>query len=132
MLITVVSSIITTFLTVPLFGFILVFLLFKLITKNSRKSIHNALDYSTILFIISVHFLIITIWGRSLFWLIILVLIFFAMAFVVIHWKVKGEIVITKVIKGFWRFSFLIFFAVYVTLTVYGFLHRAVIYTFFS
>jgi hypothetical protein len=126
------SSIISVFFTVPLLGFIIVFLLSKLITKNSRKSVHKALDYSTILFIISVHFLIVTIFGKSVFWLIILIMILFAMVFVVIHWKAKGEIIFNKVFKGFWRFNFLFFFLAYITLTVFGLIHRAVMFTFFS
>lgn len=131
-MITIFSTIISFFFTVPLFGFIIVFFLSKLFTKDSRKSVHIALDYSTILFIISVHFLIVTIWGKSLFWLIILIMILFAMVFVVVHWKVKGEIFLNKVFKGFWRLNFLFFFLAYITLTVFGLIHRAVMFTFFS
>lgn len=120
----------TIFFMVPLLGFIIIFFLYKMITKNSRKSFHLALDLSTILFILSVHFLTMTIWGESFFGLIVIFLILIAMAFVVVHWKVKGEIVLNKVFKGFWRFNFLIFFFAYITLTVYGLLHRAVTFTF--
>jgi hypothetical protein len=126
------SAIITIFFTVPLLGFIIIFFLYKMITKNSRKSFHKALDYSTILFITAVHFLIITIWESSFFWLIFIVLILFAMIFVIVHWKIKGEIDYTKVFKGYWRFNFLFFFIVYISLTVFGLLHRALTFTFFS
>jgi len=125
-----ISSVITIFLTVPLLGFITIFIINKLITKSSRKSFHKALDYSTILFIMAVHFLVITIWGKSLFWLILLVLIIIAMVFVLIHWKIKGEIILPKVFKGFWRFNFLIFFIAYVSLTLFGILRSAVTFTF--
>jgi Protein of unknown function (DUF3397) len=125
-----ISSIITIFLTVPLLGFITIFIINKLITKNARKSFHKALDYSTILFIMAVHFLVTTIWGKSLFWLILLVLIIIAMVFVLIHWKIKGEIILPKVFKGFWRFNFLIFFIAYVSLTLFGILHSALTFTF--
>ncbi|WP_420489504.1 DUF3397 family protein, partial [Neobacillus niacini] len=50
------SSIVAIFLTVPLLGFFIIYLINKLITKNTRKSVHKALDYSTILFIFAVHF----------------------------------------------------------------------------
>jgi hypothetical protein len=125
-----ISSIITIFLTVPLLGFFIIYLLNKLITKNTRKSFHKALDYSTILFIVAVHFLLITIWGRSFFGLILLLLLVIAMIFVVIHWKIKGEIIFTKVFKGFWRFNFLIFFLAYISLTVFGILRSALTFTF--
>jgi hypothetical protein len=125
-----ISSIITIFLTVPLLGFFIIYVLTKLITKNTRKSFHKALDYSTILFIVAVHFLLITIWGRSFFGLILLLLLVIAMIFVVIHWKIKGEIIFTKVFKGFWRFNFLIFFLAYISLTVFGILRSALTFTF--
>jgi hypothetical protein len=125
-----ISSIITIFLTVPLLGFFIIYVLTKLITKNTRKSFHKALDYSTILFIVAVHFLLITIWGKSFFGLILLVLLVIAMIFVVIHWKLKGEIIFAKVFKGFWRFNFLIFFLAYISLTVFGILRSALTFTF--
>ncbi|MDQ0972796.1 succinate dehydrogenase hydrophobic anchor subunit [Neobacillus niacini] len=125
-----ISSIITIFLTVPLLGFFIIYVLNKLITKNTRKSFHKALDYSTILFIVAVHFLLITIWGKSFFGLILLILLVIAMIFVVIHWKIKGEIIFTKVFKGFWRFNFLIFFFAYISLTVFGILRSALTFTF--
>ncbi|MFS0778746.1 DUF3397 domain-containing protein [Neobacillus sp. 3P2-tot-E-2] len=125
-----ISSIITIFLTVPLLGFFIIYVLNKLITKNTRRSFHKALDYSTILFIVAVHFLLITIWGKSFFGLILLILLVIAMIFVVIHWKIKGEIIFTKVFKGFWRFNFLIFFLAYISLTVFGILRSALTFTF--
>ncbi|MGG1678818.1 DUF3397 domain-containing protein [Neobacillus sp. NRS-1170] len=126
----IISTILTLFITLPFLGFLLTFLIFKLVTKNTRKSVHKALDYTTILFIFSVHFLIITIWGKSLFWLIILLMIVIAMMFVLVHWKVKEEIIIKKVMKGFWRFNFILFFFFYISLTLYGLIHRALTFTF--
>jgi CDP-diglyceride synthetase len=126
----IISAVMTIFFMVPLLGFIIIYFLYKMITKNSLKSFHVALDLSTVLFILAVHFLTMTIWGESFFWLIAILLIIIAMVFVVVHWKVKGEIVLNKVFKGFWRFNFLIFFLAYITLTFYGLLHRALTFTF--
>jgi hypothetical protein len=79
---------------------------------------------------VAVHFLLITIWGKSFFGIILLIVLVIAMIFVVIHWKLKGEIIFTKVFKGFWRFNFLIFFLAYISLTVYGILRSALTFTF--
>ena len=132
MIVTILTSIISVFFTVPLLGLIIVFVPSLLITKNSRKAVHFALDYSTLLFIISVHFLIVTILGKSFFWLIILEMILSAMLFSIVHWKVKGEIVINKVLKGVWRFNFLFFFTAYIVLTLFGLIEHAVTFTFSS
>lgn len=125
----VLSTLLTLLFIMPFLGFLLVFLVFKLITNDTRKSVHHALDYSTILFIISVHFLVKTIWGNSFFWIILLVMIFIAIVFVVVHWKVKDEIILKKVMKGFWRFNFLLFFLAYISLTLFGVIHRAIIFS---
>lgn len=129
-MITFLSSIISVFFTVPFLGLLFVFFVMKLVTKNTRKSVQVALDSTTILFIISVHFLILTIWDKSLIWLIILVMILIATVFVLVHWKVKEEIILKKVMKGFWRFNFILFLLAYLTLTLYGLIHRALIFTF--
>jgi hypothetical protein len=57
-------------------------------------------------------------------------MILIAMIFVFVHWKVKEEIVLKKVMKGFWRFNFILFLLVYITLTLYGLIHRALTFTF--
>ncbi|MGG3562019.1 DUF3397 domain-containing protein [Neobacillus rhizosphaerae] len=126
----ILSSVLTVLFTLPILGSILVFLFGKVITKNTRRSLHIALDYTTFLYIISVHFLIVTIWKISLFWLIILIMIVIAMIFVLLHWKVKEEIILKKVLKGFWRFNFMLFFLVYIALTFYGLISSAVNFSF--
>jgi len=124
------SAILTVFFILPILGSILVFCVIKLITKKSRNSLHKAVDYTTLLYIISVHFLLLTIWEKSFIWLIILIMIVIAMVFVIVHWKVKEEIVLKMVVKGFWRFNFILFFLAYITLTLYGIIQGAVIFTF--
>jgi hypothetical protein len=47
-------------------------------------------------------------------------MLFAAVIFTVIHWKVKQEINIPLIFKGFWRFNFLLFFSAYIVLLVFG------------
>jgi Protein of unknown function (DUF3397) len=126
---TIFSNILALLFIMPFAGFLAVFFICRFVTKNARRSVHYALDFSTVLFIFSVHFLLKTIWEKSFFWLIILVLIVTAMVFVIVHWKVKEEINLKKVMKGFWRFNFLLFSLVYIVLTLYGLIHRALTFT---
>lgn len=114
------SSIIATFVTIPLLGYLLVFIISKQVTRQHRRSVHIALDVSTLLFVISVHYLILAIWEQSYLWVIILAMLFIAIIFVFIHWRVKQEINLPLVFRGYWRFNFLLFFTVYVVLIVIG------------
>ncbi len=119
-----VSSIIATFVTIPIFGYIIVFIVSKLLTKKHRKSVGIALDVTTLLLIICVHYLIMAIWDHSLLWLILIIMILTASAFVIAHWKIKHDIHLAKVFKGFWRFNFLLFSFAYLVLLIYGLILR--------
>lgn len=116
----IVSTILTTLITAPILVYFLVFIVCKQWTKNHQKSINLALDFSTIFFIFSVHFLIITIWEKSFLWVIFIFMSGCAILFVIINWKVKREILFSRFIRGYWRFNFLVFFIAYLTLTIYG------------
>lgn len=119
-MISIISSFIAILITIPIMVYLLVFVISKQFTKSHRKSVHLALDVSTIFFILSVHFLVVTIWGHSFLWAIFIFMLCCAIIFLIINWKLKGEIIFTRFFKGFWRFSFLIFFVAYVALTLYG------------
>jgi hypothetical protein len=114
------SSIIATLITMPILVYIFVFVMAKQLTKNHRKAVQLGLDISTLFFILSVHFLVLVIWEESFLSIIFIFLLFCAIIFVLINWKVKGEIVFSRFFKGFWRFSFLVFFIAYLGLTIYG------------
>ncbi|MCA1041085.1 DUF3397 domain-containing protein [Bacillus infantis] len=114
------SAVAATLVTVPLLGYLIVFIISKQITGSHKKSVRIALDCSTFLLILSVHFLILAIWERSYLWIIVLFMLFAAVIFTVIHWKIKQEINFQLIFKGFWRFNFLLFFSAYIVLLILG------------
>jgi hypothetical protein len=118
------SAFVATLITVPMIGYLAVFIISKQITGNHRRSVNLAIDTSTFLLVLSVHFLIMTIWEKSFLWLILLILFALAALFVWIHWKYKEEIILPKVFKGFWRFNFLLFFSAYIILVIFGLFQR--------
>jgi len=118
------SAFVAILITVPMIGYLAVFIISKQITGNHRQSVNLAIDFSTFLLVLSVHFLIVTIWGKSFLWLILVVLFGLAAVFVWIHWKYKEEIIMPKVFKGFWRFNFLLFFSAYIILVLFGLFQR--------
>ncbi|WP_442599399.1 DUF3397 domain-containing protein [Neobacillus sp. D3-1R] len=120
----IISSILAVFITIPILAYFVIFILSKQFTKNHRKSVHFASDGSTIFFILSVHFLILSIWEKSFLWVIFIFLMSCAMIFVIMNWKIKGEIVFRRIFKGFWRFSFLIFLFAYFGLMIYGVIQK--------
>jgi hypothetical protein len=119
-----ISGTVAVLVTVPLVGYLIIFVLSKQLTKNHRRSVQRAIDFSTLLLIISVHFLVLTIWEQSFLWLILIILIIHALVFVFIHWKFRQEIDFFRVFRGYWRMNFLLFFFAYVVLIIFGIFQR--------
>ncbi|GIN61421.1 hypothetical protein J27TS8_14140 [Robertmurraya siralis] len=116
----VFSNVAAALITIPILGYIIIFVICKQATKQHRRAVQMALDGSTLLFIISVHYMIMTIWNKSLLWLILILILLIGAAVVLLHWKIKQEIDYHKVFKGFWRFNFLVFFSAYIILLIIG------------
>ena len=123
-MVSIFSSFIAAIITIPLLGYLLVFIICKQMTKQHNRSVRLAIDVSTLLFIISVHYLILAIWEQSFLWVIFLALLVLAIIFVLLHWKIKHEINLPLIFKGFWRINFLLFFTAYVILTAIGLIQR--------
>ncbi|AOH54188.1 hypothetical protein ABE28_007465 [Peribacillus muralis] len=116
----VVSNLAAIFITLPFLGYILFFVGAKQLTGSHRRSVQFAMDMSAILFVISVHYLIIAIWDKQILWVIMLIMIVNAIVVVMVHYKVKEEIIFHKVVKGFWRVNFAFFFVAYILLFSIG------------
>ncbi|GIN37633.1 MULTISPECIES: DUF3397 domain-containing protein [Heyndrickxia] len=118
------SSFISIFIMLPFLGYFLSFILVKQLTRNHRRAVSIAIDITTLILIISVHFLIKGIWGQSLLWLIMLIILMIGLVFVVFYRSVRDEIEYSRVFKGFWRLNFLFFTTIYIILFVYGMTSR--------
>lgn len=121
---TVFSSLIATLVTIPLLGYLAVFIISKQITKKHKRSVHIALDVSTLFFILAVHYLIVVIWDKSYLWMIVLSLLITAVTFIIMHWRIKQEINLRALFKGFLRFNFLLYFTAYIVLMLIGLVQR--------
>lgn len=116
----ILAGVVATIVTLPLLCYLFVFIIMKQITKHHRRAVRMAVDTTTFFLIISVHYLIITIWDRNYLWIILLTMLLSAGVFSIMHWKVKQEINFKLVFKGFWRFNFLLFVTVYLILVAIG------------
>ncbi|MGP7818862.1 DUF3397 domain-containing protein [Niallia sp. 01092] len=117
------TSILSFFIMFPIVCYFFVFIVCKQWTKKHRFSVHLALDVSTFFFIISVHFLMEALWGKSYLSYIMITILLIGIILVILHWKIKQEINYKKVFRGFWRVNFLLFFCTYLVLMVYGLIY---------
>lgn len=114
------AIIVATFVTAPLLGLYVIYLLYVKTTKNKQQSFKVAVDSTAVLFIISVYFLFLDIWSIKIGWLVALFILLSAVIFMLIHWKKHEDIEMRKVLKGVWRFQFVVFFTLYIMLVMYG------------
>ncbi|MFK4998053.1 DUF3397 domain-containing protein [Bacillus sp. N9] len=110
----------------PLFLFVIIFKTMKRWLRNGRKARNIAINITTPVLIMSVHFLMMAIWARSLLWLIFLIMLISAVVFTIVYWRYREEIIYSKMMVGYWRLSFLLFSFAYIVLMIYGIASRAV------
>lgn len=123
------AGIAATFVTVPVLGFILVYLISRFIMKSNRKSFFLSVDITTVFFLIAVHYLLLVIVGKSMLWLIILILVFSILLTGFVTWRKSHEIDTVKVLKKSWRFVFLASTFAYFLLLLIGLVQRIFVTT---
>ncbi|GAF63963.1 DUF3397 domain-containing protein [Alkalihalobacillus trypoxylicola] len=121
---TVVSWVFATFVTLPLFAWYLTYITMVKTTKNKRKSVRVASDWSMIWFVLAVYYIGVELWSISFFWYILIILFVIAIIFTWLHWSIAQDIIISKLFKGIWRMNFLIFLLLYLILSGYGLISR--------
>ncbi len=115
---------VATVVTIPLLGWYLIYITTVKVSKNKSRSIRLASDWTTVLFMVAVYFIMIELWAKSFLWVILAVFFFIALLFTWIHWKLSGDIHVGKLFRGIWRFNFLLFLCIYVLLSGYGLISR--------
>jgi succinate dehydrogenase hydrophobic anchor subunit len=120
----VVAWVIATIVTIPLLGWYIIYIISVKASKNKSKSIRRASDWTTVLFMIAVYFIIVELWAKSFLWVILAIFFFVALIFTFIHWRLSGDIHVGKLFKGIWRFNFLLFFMIYLFLSGFGLVLR--------
>ncbi|WP_062048542.1 DUF3397 domain-containing protein [Bacillus sp. JCM 19034] len=106
---------IATLVTLPIVSWYFLYWIYMKRKKDRKKAIRFASDWSTILFIASVHFILSEIFGHSLLLLLLAVIVIIAISFTWLHWYVSGDIQIRKLVRGIWRFNFYCFFYFYIS-----------------
>ncbi|WP_096154736.1 MULTISPECIES: DUF3397 domain-containing protein [Bacillus] len=121
---TIFAGLFATLVTLPLLTMFVIYFISRKITRSNKKSFHYAIDLSTVFFILAVHYLIVTIWGKSLFLILTSILLLIGILIVIVQYKIREELDFSRVAKGFWRLNFLLFFVTYFCLSLYGIIKR--------
>ncbi|MBG9814804.1 DUF3397 domain-containing protein [Priestia endophytica] len=118
------SAILATLITLPLVAFILFYAVLRKVLGSNRRAFHLSIDITTVILIFSVYCLSAVIWEGSHLWLILLILLTIAALTTLLQWKKTKDVQFKRVLKGFWRVSFLLFFIAHLALFIYGIFSR--------
>ncbi|MCM3110248.1 DUF3397 domain-containing protein [Lederbergia lenta] len=120
------SIVAATFITLPILLYLVIFIGMKYWTKNGKRAMNTAINFTTPILIFSVHILFMTIWSYSFIGYIIMFMLLIAVIFTYIYWRMREEIIYHKLFLGYWRLIFLLFMLIYLVLVIYGVLSRAI------
>ena len=115
-----VVYLIAIIITLPVLALFVLYWIFKGIFNNGKKAMHWSVDLTTIITIFSVDAVMYAIWGQHYIIPIILGFLFVSIAFSILYLLVREQLNVTKLIKGIWRFNFLVFMLAYICLILYG------------
>lgn len=119
----VLANLFATVITVPALCWIIVFWISIQWTGSRRHAFHLAADITTIFLIFSVYYTAYEIWHLSFLWVILFAVLGSAILFSFLQWRANKELYLSKIVKGMWRFNFLLFAGAYIVLFFYGIVH---------
>lgn len=116
----IVLFIVASIITIPILVTILLYFLFKYLYQNPIKAFHQSINWTTILYIISVNVILTNIFGGFYVGYCIGFLLCILTILIIVQWKKNTEIDYHRAFKLLWRLSFLVFFVLYTGLVAYG------------
>ncbi|WP_010530441.1 DUF3397 family protein [Lentibacillus jeotgali] len=120
MIFDLVAYFIGLIITLPVLATSIVYIIGRKVHQHHWKAIHTAVNWTTFLYIIAVITMFKTIFGRTFFGIILLILLTLFTAIVVIRWKMYTEVIFKKIFKVFWRICFLLFLLLYCLFILIG------------
>ncbi|MCD5322581.1 MULTISPECIES: DUF3397 domain-containing protein [Pontibacillus] len=120
----VIAYLAAILITMPIPLTIIVYLIMRKTVKNKKKSLHMTVNSMTVIYVLAVPAALFVIFERSYISYVFILLLLLLSLFIYLQWKVRDEIEFRKAFKGFWRFSFLLFAGLHISLTIYGLANR--------
>lgn len=115
-------------IAMPIFATLFIYIISNKIVRHKRKAFHIAINWTTLLYIISTTELLFVIFTKYYIGIIIGIILLILIIVILYQWKTKTEIVFGKAVKVSWRIYFLLFSISYVLLLVIGIIQRIVFY----
>ncbi|WP_026570462.1 MULTISPECIES: DUF3397 family protein [Sediminibacillus] len=106
--------------TLPVVISWLLYTIVRKLSNNRLKALHVSVNYTTLLYILSVGVIFYHLYGTTFYGYIFIFLVVLLGFFIVMQYKAKGEVLFLIAWRRFWRLSFLLFTLLYFLLVIYG------------
>lgn len=120
MIIDYLIFIIAFLITVPILSTFFVFIISKKIVGHPLKSMHIAINWTTMLYIIATMFLLFDMFKQTFVGFFVGISIIALAIMIIVQWKISVEVSLIRVLKIYWRACFLFFLLSYSILVVLG------------
>lgn len=107
-------------ITVPFIVTVIIFYALNYLFNNRVMSFHKAINWTTILYILSVNTILTYLFGGFYLGYIIVFMLCVLTVVIIIQWKKRTEVDIRRAMKLMWRISFLVFFMLYSVFILFG------------
>lgn len=114
------SYFIAVIITIPIFATLVVHFFAKKVFKTKRRAIFIAINWTNIFYIIAVHLLIKIIFDIQIGSITLILILLGLSAVHIFQWNTGREVSFLRAFKVVWRFSFLLFFVLYILLLIIG------------
>ncbi|MCQ4086119.1 DUF3397 domain-containing protein [Saccharibacillus sp. JS10] len=117
------SSVLITLCILPFVPFILTYIFEKILKKTSQQSFYQAINVTMPFLFVAVAALYNTVFNSTIgfyVWLLILLLLLGILG--ALQNRKRGQVQLSRLLKGFWRISFLLLVPCYVLFGIIGFI----------
>ncbi|UJL47844.1 DUF3397 domain-containing protein [Virgibacillus sp. NKC19-16] len=112
------------FITVPILATWIVYKISLRLYDHQWKAIRISVNWTTILYMIAVLILLSDIFDQQFIGIMLVLLLSMLAGIIILQWKARTEVVLTKAFKTLWRLCFLIFLFLYICLVLIGVIQR--------
>ncbi|MCP8616614.1 DUF3397 domain-containing protein [Salirhabdus salicampi] len=116
----IIVRFIAIFITMPILAFCVVYMVKRKRTNQKEKAFLLAIDVTVVFIFLSVYFSFYMTFKTSILSISLIVFLSLLGLFTTLQWKIKGEVLLKKALKGVWRLSFFLFFGLYLFIIIYG------------
>jgi hypothetical protein len=126
MIISIIAHLTATLSLFPLLSFVLIYTFTFFMTKSKSSALQWAINMTTLLILISIAVTVQQLWEVNIAWVLMVIIIFLFTALAYLQFMVRGQIDLTRLLRGIIRLSFILFLPIHLVLYIWVVIHAMI------